>query len=153
MNKKHNYLSKQPTKGKSTEDISRERRVEIQLRMAAERSFTENATDPMMHLKIVTFANPGESWNSRTVISGCDQQISPGTFQSPWPLVRNRSRTIVQEHPKNGRPSSGRPRSRRSRKTMMDEVMPTGKHHLGDGANLLTWTSSIMATLEFERNA
>ena len=34
------------TKEKSTEDISRERGVEIQLRMAAQRGFTEDATDP-----------------------------------------------------------------------------------------------------------
>ena len=35
-------------KRKSTEDVSRERGVEIQLRMAAQRSFTEDATDPMV---------------------------------------------------------------------------------------------------------
>ena len=40
----------------------------------------------------MTFANPGESWNSKTVISGCDQQICPGTFLSSWPFVRNRSK-------------------------------------------------------------
>ena len=34
--------------GKSTEDISRERGVEIQLRTAALRSFVEDATDPMV---------------------------------------------------------------------------------------------------------
>ena len=34
------------TKEKSTEDISRERGVEIQLRMAAQLGFTEDATDP-----------------------------------------------------------------------------------------------------------
>ena len=88
------------------------------------------------HLKIMTFTNPEESWNSKTVIYGCVQQIYRGTFPSSWPFVRNFSRTIVQEHPKNGRPSSRRPRSRRSRKMMMDEVMPTGKHHLGHGTNL-----------------
>ena len=53
---------------------------------------------PWLHLHIMTFANPGESWSSKTGTSCYDQQMCPGTFLSARPFVRNRSRTIVQEH-------------------------------------------------------
>ena len=52
-----------------TEDNSRERGVESQLRAATE--------DPM-----VASANLGEFWSSKTGKSGYDQQIRPGTFPS-----------------------------------------------------------------------
>ena len=73
----------------------------------------------------MTSANRGDSWSST------DQSWH---FPILRPFVRNRLRTTVQEHPKNGRPRKTRPkssRSRRSRKT----VMPTGRHHLGHGTN------------------
>ena len=34
------------------------------------------------HLKIMTFANPGVCWNSKTVISGYNQEFCPGTSLS-----------------------------------------------------------------------
>ena len=132
-----NYLSKQPTKrGKAQKTL----RVseELQSSWGWQSSGVSQRTPQIRwwHLKIMTFANQEESWNSKTVIYGWDQQIYHGTFLSSWLFVRNRSRTIFQEHPKNGWSSSRKPRSRRSRKTMMDEVMPTGKHHLGHGISL-----------------
>ena len=93
---------------------------------------------PWCHLQITTSASLGASWSSKTGTSGCDQQISPGTFPSSRPFVKNLSRNIVQGHPRNGRPRktrSRRPRSRRSREAMMNGIMPTGKHHPGHGNN------------------
>ena len=52
---------------------------------------------PWWHLQIMTFANLGESWSSKTGTSGYDQQICPGTFPSSWPFVKKLSRTIVQK--------------------------------------------------------
>ena len=108
---------------------------------------------PWWHLNIMTLANPGESWNFKTVISGCDQQICPGTFQSSWPFVRNRSRTVVREHPKHGRPRRTRPKTSRNRRlteAMMNEILPNGNHHLGHDNDL---GILFLATLEFGRNA
>ena len=123
-------------KGKSTEDISRERGVEIQLRLAAQRDFTDDATDKMVapqdydvrqSRRVLELQN-SDLWLRPTVLSW--HFLILMTIREE-PFKNYRSRTS-----ENGRPSSRRPRSRRSRKTMMDEVMPTGKHHLGHGTNL-----------------
>ena len=61
------------TADKSTEDISRERGVEIQLRHPS-RVRQRTPQIHWWHLKIVTFANLEESWISKNSDHGCDQQ-------------------------------------------------------------------------------
>ena len=84
-------------KGK-TEDISCERGVEIQLRAAAQRSYPEDATDPFVAPPDYDIRQSGRVLEIQN--SDLWLQPSPGTFQSSWPFVRKRPRTVVQEHPK-----------------------------------------------------
>ena len=71
-------------KGNSREDVSRERGVEIQPRMAAQRGFTEDATDPLVAPQDYDVRQSGESWNSKTVVSGCDQQNYRSRTSEKW---------------------------------------------------------------------
>ena len=69
-------------KGKQTEDNSRERS-----RKPAEGGGPAGLPRgrrrfPWWHLQIMTSANLGDSWSSKTGTSGCDQQICPGIFLS-----------------------------------------------------------------------
>ena len=89
---KQNFLWKQPTKkGKSTEDISREWRVEIQLRIAALRGFTEDAVDPMLAPQGSWCSPIRKSPGTPTVIYSMvatTRSILAFAFLSSWPFVR-----------------------------------------------------------------
>ena len=139
---------------KRTEEISRERRIKAQLRATAQRAHRdrEDATDPMVapqdydvhqSVRVLELQNSDpwlrpthRSWHFPILMTIREE-----------PFKNNRSRTS-----ENGRPSSRRPRSRRSRKTMMDEVMPTGKIILVM-APTYDLDIFILATLVLEKNA
>ena len=67
-----------------TEDTSRERGVEIQLRAEAQRCHPEDATDPMMAPQDCGRSPIRESPRTpKTVISGYDPQTCPWHFSYP----------------------------------------------------------------------
>ena len=95
------------------------------------------STIPWLHLKIMMFVNPDESWSSKTQILGYDQQICPGTSPFSWPFVRNPPEITVEGHPRNWmseRTKSRKPRSRRLWNIFTRiGTQPDGSSHLGPG--------------------
>ena len=87
---------------------------------------------PWRHLQTMTFTKPWESWNSNTVMYGCDQQICPGTFPPSWlePSFENRRKVEGQ-----GERSRRVQEAEDAEKRWVDRVMPSGRHHLGHGTN------------------
>ena len=99
-------------KGKSTEDISRERGVEFKLRMAAQCCFTEDATDPMVTLQDYDVRQSGRVLE----LQNSDLQLRPTDLSWHFPVlmtIREEPFKNYRSSRKNGRPSSRRPRSRR----------------------------------------
>ena len=74
-------LREQTDYRKRTEDISRERGVDIQLRATAQRCYQEDATDPMVAPQDYDVRQSGSVLELQKT-SGNDQQIGPGTFLS-----------------------------------------------------------------------
>ena len=85
-------------KGKSTADISREQGFEIQLRVAAQWGFTEDATDPMVAPQDCDVRQSGRVLE----LQNSDLWLRPTDLSWHFPIRE-------EEHPKNGRPSSRRP--------------------------------------------
>ena len=122
-------------KEKQTEDNSRERGVESQLKAAAQRGYPEDVEDPMVappdsdiHQsgRVLELQNK-DFWLRRTDVSW-HLPIHMTIREEPF-------KNDLQGHPKNGRPRSKKPRSRRSREAMTNGIVPTGSRHLGHGNN------------------
>ena len=120
-----------------TEDNSRLRGVESQLRTAAQLGYPnpEDAEDPMIAPPHYDVRQPGRVLE----LQNRDLWLRPTDLSWHLPIL-----TTIREEPcKNSRARRQwrtrwrRPRSRRLREAMMNGILPNGNHHLGHGNNLL----------------
>ena len=121
---------------KRTDAISRERGIESQLRAEAQRGYRdqEDATDPIVAPQDYDVRQSGRVLE----LQNSDLWLRPTDLSWHFPILM----TIREEPFKNIRKMEGQggqgpksSRNRRCTKTMMDRVVPTGRHHLGHGTN------------------
>ena len=121
-------------KGKQTEDNSRERGVEKQLKAAAQRGYPWRPKIPWWHLQIMTSANLGDSWS----LQNRDLWLRPTDMSWHLPILI----TIREEPFKNCRSRTSEKwkvkedkieEAKKQKVKRSDEEwnVPTGNHHLG----------------------
>ena len=116
-------------KEKSTEDISLERGVEVQLRMAAQRGFTEDATDPMVAPQDFDIRQSGRVLE----LQNSDLWLQPTDLSRHFPILM----TIREEPFKNCRS-----RTSEKWKAKFEEAKKQKIKRNDDGRSYANWQTS-----------
>ena len=137
-------------KGKSTEDSSRERGVETQLRMAVQRGFTEDTTDLMVAPQDYDVRQSGRVLELRN----SELWLRPSDLSWHFPILM----TIREEPFKNYRSRTSEKWKAKFEEAKKQKIKKNddGRSHGNWKTSSWSWHQSmtwILATLEFERNA